>query len=166
MEVHSTDAVVQCLAREARKGACMEIDVEAPCSASRKRRAVSGDFSILCHPSELQGGARVVESTAFFGLSKRPASGSVLSARRLTSSTLASNVLESSSPSRTIGSLTPPEKKLVVYFHYRRCSARAHVESRLSYRFALTCSGRQSRPSPLMLPPQLRLSRLGLDSPL
>ena len=39
---------------------------------------------------------------------------------------------------------TASEKKLVVYFHNRRCSARAHLDSRLSYRFALTCSGRQS----------------------
>ena len=34
----------------------MEFDVEAPCSASCKRGAVSGKSSISCHPSELQEG--------------------------------------------------------------------------------------------------------------
>jgi hypothetical protein len=55
----------------------MEFDCEAPCSASRKRGAVLGKSSISCHSSEL-GGAGGVESTAFSGLSKRPASGSML----------------------------------------------------------------------------------------
>lgn len=122
----------------------MEFDVEAPCSASCKRGAVSGKSSISCHPSELQGGAGVVESTIFSGLSKRPASGSVLSVRRLTSSASAVEALESSSPSRKIGSSTPRQKKLAVYFHNRRCSVRAYLDSRLSQRFVLTCSGRQS----------------------
>ena len=144
----------------------MEFGVEAPCSASCERGAVSGEPSISCHLSELQGGAGVVESTAVSGLSKRPASASVPSARRLTSSTSASEALESPSASRTIGSSIPRQKKLVVYFHNRRCSARAYLDSRLSYRFALPCSGRQSRPSPLKLTPQLRPSCLGLDPPL
>jgi len=39
----------------------------------------------------------------------------------------------------------------------------AHLDSRLSCRFALICSGRQSHPSHLQLRPQLRLSYLGLD---
>jgi hypothetical protein len=53
----------------------MEFDVEAPCSASRKRGAVLGKSSISCHPSELQGGAGVVESMAVSRPSKRPAPG-------------------------------------------------------------------------------------------
>jgi len=61
---------------------------------------------------------------------------------------------------------TASEKKKIVYFHNRRCSARAHLDSRLSYRFALTCSGQWNRPSHLQLPPQLRPSCLGLDPPL
>jgi len=140
----------------------MEFDVEAPCSKSCKHGAVSGKSSISCHPSELQGGAGVVESTAFSGQSKRPASGSILSARRLTSSASAAEALESSSPSRKIGS-TPHQKKLAVYFHNRRCSVSAYLDSRLSHRFVLTCSGRQSPPSPLKVPPQLRPSCPGLD---
>jgi hypothetical protein len=44
-------------------------------------------------------------------------------------------------------------EKQVIYFHNRRCSARTHLDSRLSYRFVLTRSGRQSRPSPVKLPP-------------
>jgi hypothetical protein len=93
-------------------GAYIEFDVEAPCSASCKRRAVSGESLILCYPSEL-GGTGVLESTAFSGLLKRLASGFVLSTLR--------------------------QKKLIVYFHNRRCSARAYLDSRLSYCFALTC---------------------------
>jgi hypothetical protein len=58
----------------------MEFDVEAPCSAGRKRGAVSGKSLISCHLSGL-GGAGVVESMAVSGLSKRPASGAVLLAR-------------------------------------------------------------------------------------
>jgi hypothetical protein len=140
----------------------MEFDVETPCSASGKRGAVSGKSSISCHPSGLQGGAGVVESKVVSGLSKRPTPGAAaLSARRLMSLTSALEALES-----PIGSSTPRQKKLVVYFHNRRCGARAHLDSRPSYRFALTCSGRQSRLSPLKLPPQLRPSCLGLDSPL
>jgi hypothetical protein len=53
----------------------VEFDVEAPCPASGKRGAVSGKSSISCHPSELQGGAGVVELKAVSGLSKRPAPG-------------------------------------------------------------------------------------------
>ena len=143
----------------------MDFNVEAPCSASCKRGAVLGKSSISCHPSDLQGGAGVVESTAFSGLSKRPATGSVLSAQRLTSSASATEALESSSPSRKIGSSTSRQKKLAVYFHDRRWSARAYLDSRLSHRNVLTCSGRQSPPS-LKLPPQLRPSCLGLDPPL
>ena len=144
----------------------MEFDVEAPYSASYKRGAVSGKSSISCHLSELQGGAGVIESTAFSGLLKRPTSGSILSARRLTSSASATEALESSSPSRKIRLSTPRQKKLAVYFHNRRCSIRAYLDSRLSHRFALTCSNWQSPPSPLKLPPQLRPSYLGLDPPL
>jgi hypothetical protein len=109
----------------------------------------------------------VVESMAVSGLSKRPAPGvAVLSARRLTSSTAAPEALESPSPCRTIGSSAPRQKKLVVYFHNRRGSARAHLDSCRSYRFALTCSGQWNCPSHLQLPPQLRPSCLGLDPPL
>jgi hypothetical protein len=91
---------------ERREGAAyMEFDVEAPSSASRKRGAVSGKSLISCHPSEL-GGAGVVESMAVSGLSKSPAPGSALVAR-LSSSTSSSEALESSSPSRTIGSSIP-----------------------------------------------------------
>lgn len=39
----------------------------------------------------------------------------------------------------------------------------AHLDSRLSYRFALTCSGQQSHPLHLSLPTQLRWSCLALD---
>ena len=92
----------------------IESDVRASCSASRKRGAVSGRSSISCHPSGLEGGAGVVKSTAVFGLLKRPASGAALLARRLTSSApaSASEPLESSSSSRTIGSSTPYQRKL------------------------------------------------------
>ena len=143
----------------------MEFDVEA-CSASGKRGAVSGMSSTSCQLSELQGGAGVVESTAFSGLSKRPVSGSLLSARRLTSSASDAEALESLSPSRKIGSSTPRQKKQAVYFHNRRCSVRAYLDSRLSHRFVLTCPGRQRPRSPLKLPPQTRPSCLGVDPPL
>jgi hypothetical protein len=98
----------------------------------------------------------VVELMAIAGLSKRPVPGAaILLARRLTSLTSASEALESPSPCRTIGSFIPRQKKLAVYFHNRRCGARAHLDSCLSYRFALTCSGQWNRPSHLQLP-QLR----------
>jgi len=86
----------------------VEFDVEAPCSASGKRSAVSGKLSISCHPSELQGGAGVVGSMAVSRLSKRPAPGvaATLSARRALLLTSASEALESPSPCRTIGSST------------------------------------------------------------
>jgi hypothetical protein len=62
----------------------MEFDVEALCSVSGKRRATRGGLLILCHPSELGGGAGVVESTAISRLSERPApSTPTLSARRV-----------------------------------------------------------------------------------
>jgi hypothetical protein len=87
----------------------VEFGVEAPCSASRKRGAGSGKSSISRHPSELRGGAGVVESMAVSGLSKSPAPGAVaLSARRLTSLASASEALKS--PSRRIGSSTPCQK--------------------------------------------------------
>jgi len=121
-------------------GACMEFDVKAPCSASRKCRAVLRESSISCHSSKLKEGAEVVESTAFSELSKRPASGSVLSAQRLTSLTSASEALESSSLSRTIGSSILRQKKLIIYFHNRSGSACAYLNSCLSYHFVLTCS--------------------------
>ena len=84
----------------------MEFDVEAPCSASGKRGAISGKSSISCHLSELQGGARVVESMAVSRLSKRLAPGAIitLSARRALSLPSASEALKSPSPYRTIGS--------------------------------------------------------------
>jgi len=143
----------------------MESDIEASCLVSHKYGAGLERLSISCYTLGL-GGAEVVESMAFSGLLKRSMSSSVLSVRRLILSTLASELLESSSPSRTIGLSIPRQKKMVVYFYNRTCSARAYLDSRLSYRFALTCSGRQSRPSPLKLPPQLRPSCLGLDPPL
>jgi len=103
----------------------VESDVEAPGSASRKRGAGSGKSSISCHPSGLQGGAGVLESMAVSGLSKSPAPGAIgLSARRLTSLASATEALESSSLSRTIGSSTPRQKKLAVHFHNRGCSGR------------------------------------------
>jgi hypothetical protein len=90
----------------------MEFDIETPCPASGKRSAVSGESSISCHRSELQGGAGVAESIAVSGLWKRPALGAAaLSARRLTSLTLASEALESLSASRTIGPSTPRQPK-------------------------------------------------------
>ena len=46
----------------------------------------------------------LVEWIVICGLSKRPASSAALSARRLSSSTSASEATESSSPSKTIGS--------------------------------------------------------------
>jgi hypothetical protein len=145
----------------------MEFDVEAPCSASGNRRAVSWKSSISCHPSELQGGAGVVESMAVSGLSKSPAPGAVaLSARRLTSLASASEALKSLSPSGTIGSSTPCQKNWPSISTMEGVVGAAHLDSRLSYRFALTCSGRQSHPSHLQLPPQLRPSCLGLDPPL
>jgi hypothetical protein len=61
-----------------------------------------------CHPPRL-GGAGVVELTAFFGLSKRPASGSVLLAQPPPSIS-ALKVLESSSPRRAVGSSTQCKK--------------------------------------------------------
>ena len=82
--------------------------VEAPCFASRKRGAGSGKSSISCHPSELRGGAGVIESMAVSRLSKSPAPGTVaLSARRLTSLASALEALKLPSPRRTIGSSTP-----------------------------------------------------------
>ena len=78
----------------------MESDVEGPCSANHKRGAVSGKSLISCHPSGLRG-AGAVESTAFSGLSKRPAAGFILLARRL-SSTSASEALELLSRSKII----------------------------------------------------------------
>jgi hypothetical protein len=102
---------------------------------------------------------------AVSGLSKRLACGfAVLSARGLTSSTSAPEALESSSASRTIGSPTPRQENWSI--STTEGVVRAHLDSCLSYRFALTCSGRQSRPSPLKLPPQLRPSCLSLDPPL
>ena len=44
--------------------------VEAPCSTSRKHRAGSRKLLISCHPSEIQGGAGVVESIGVSRLSK------------------------------------------------------------------------------------------------
>ena len=45
----------------------MKFDVEAPFSISCKRRVVSRESSISCHPSELEGRTGVVESSAFSG---------------------------------------------------------------------------------------------------
>lgn len=144
----------------------MRFEVEAPGSASCKRGAVSGKSSISCQPSELQGGAILVEWMAFFSLSRGLASGSVLSALRLMSSAAAAEALESSFPSMKIGSSTPRQKQLAVCFHNRRCSLCAYLDFRPSHWFVLACSGRQRPPSPLMLPPPLRPSCLGLDPPL
>jgi hypothetical protein len=83
----------------------VDFNIEAPCSASGKCGAVSGKSLIACHPLELQGGARVIELIAIFGLSKRPAPGATaLLARRALSLTSASEALESLSPYRTIRS--------------------------------------------------------------
>jgi hypothetical protein len=86
----------------------VEFDVEAACSESRKCRTVAENSPISCHPPRL-GGAGVVELTAFFGLSKRPASGSVLLAQPPPSIS-ALKVLESSSPRRAVGSSTQCKK--------------------------------------------------------
>jgi hypothetical protein len=147
--------------REAGSRGRIEFDVETPYGASRKRGAVSGKSSISCHPSG-EGGAGVVESTAVSRLSRKPSATTALSVQGPLSSTSASEALDSSSPSRAIGSSTPCQKNWSTI----EGNGRAYSDSRLSYRFALTCSGRQSRPSPLKLPPQLRPSCPGLDPPL
>ena len=140
----------------------MEFDIEAPSSASRKRGAGWWRSSLSCHISGLRV-AGAVESTAFSGLSKLRASGSVLSARGLTLSTSVLPALKSSSLSRITGSSRPRQQKLAAYFHNSKCNVCAYQDFRLSYRFVLTCSGRQSPAVLLKLPRPLHLSCLGLD---
>jgi len=117
----------------------MEFDVEAPCSVSCKRGAVPGKALISCHPSELEGGVGVVESMAASGLSKRPASSFILSARRLLSSASASEALKSSSPNKTIKSFTPCQKNQSSISTIEG-SSRAHLGYHLSYRLVLIWS--------------------------
>ncbi|KAE9382112.1 hypothetical protein N431DRAFT_17148 [Stipitochalara longipes BDJ] len=125
-------------------GECMGFDVEAPFFVSCKRAAVSGTLSISCHLSELQAGAGVIESTAFSGLSKRLASGSILSVRRRTSRASVTEALESSSPSRKTGSITRSQK------NWPPISTREVNRT----------------PPPPKLAPQFRFSYLGRDPPL
>jgi hypothetical protein len=81
----------------------MEFDIEASCSASSKRGAVSGKSSISCYLLRL-GRTGTIKSMVFSGLSNKPASSFALVVRLLLS-ILFSEPLELSSPSRTIGLL-------------------------------------------------------------
>ena len=136
------------------RGKCVESDAEAPCWASRKRCDVLGKSSISCHTSG-EGGARVVESAAFSRLSKRSASAPTLTVRP-PSSTSASEALESSSPSRTIGlSILCQENWSST--STTECCERAYLDYRLSYRLVLNRYYHQkSRFPPPRLHPQLR----------